>query len=75
MAAERAFLKALGGGCAAPIAAYATAEGGLLQLSGLVAAADGSSIVRVSGAGSDPQQLGADLAREALALGAGTLLP
>jgi hydroxymethylbilane synthase len=73
--AERAFLKALGGGCAAPIAAYATVEGGLLQLNGLVAAADGSSIVRVAGEGSDPHLLGAELAREALALGAGTLLP
>jgi hydroxymethylbilane synthase len=73
--AERAFLQALGGGCSAPIAAYASADGAGLQLDGLVAAVDGSRIIRVMGAGSDPQQLGAELARQALAQGAGALLP
>ncbi len=73
--AERAFLQALGGGCSAPIAAYATANDATLQFSGLVASLDGSRIVRVTGEGSDPQLLGAGLAQEALALGAGTLLP
>jgi len=73
--AERAFLQALGGGCSAPIGAYAEADGEGLTLSGVVAALDGHRMVRVSAEGSDPQQLGADLAREALAQGAGTLLP
>ncbi len=73
--AERAFLQALGGGCSAPIAAYATANDAGLQFTGLVASLDGSRIVRVTGEGPDPQLLGAGLAQEALALGAGTLLP
>jgi hydroxymethylbilane synthase len=74
--AERAFLKALGGGCSAPIAAHATAQDNTgLQLNGLVAAVDGSRVIRVGGAGSDPQQLGVELARQALAQGAGALLP
>ena len=73
--AERSFLQALGGGCSAPIAAYAVADGETLRLSGLVASPDGSQVVRVEGQGSDAHQLGAELAQEALALGAGKLLP
>jgi hydroxymethylbilane synthase len=75
--AERAFLEALGGGCAAPVAAYAEfpqearGEG---RLDGLVAATDGSRVVRVSGGGSDPRELGAELARQAMEAGAGELL-
>jgi hydroxymethylbilane synthase len=73
--AERAFLAGLGGGCAAPIAAYATiASGSKLSLSGLVAAVDGKRVVRVAGAGDDPQALGAELAAQALAQGAHELL-
>lgn len=73
--AERAFLKSLGGGCSAPIAAYASAgEHGQLRLDGLVLALDGGSRVRVSGEGDDPDQLGAELAEQALSMGAGGLL-
>lgn len=73
--AERAFLKALGGGCSAPIAAYGHFNGsGILKLCTLVAALDGTQVVRTFNKGADPQQLGAELAREALAMGAGTLL-
>jgi len=75
VSAERAFLAGLGGGCSAPIAAYATAgSGSALSLTGLVATVDGRRVVRVSGTGSDPQALGADLARQALAQGAQELL-
>jgi len=73
--AERAFLQSLGGGCSAPIAAFAAEHDTDLHLDGLVASLDGRQVVRVSGRGSDPQQLGAALAREALAGGAGALLP
>jgi hypothetical protein len=45
-------------------------EGELLLL-GLVAAPDGSGAVRVSRMGASPQALGAALAEEALAQGAG----
>lgn len=44
--AERAFLRALGGGCRVPIAAYGQVQDGRLTLQGLVAAEDGSTHVR-----------------------------
>jgi hydroxymethylbilane synthase len=74
--AERAFLNALGGGCSAPVAAYAVrASGGSpLHLTGLIASADGRRVIRVAGEGSDPNILGAHLAQQALWQGAGELL-
>ncbi len=82
VAAERAFLKALGGGCSAPVAAYAQANlprtrpayASSIQMTGLVASPDGRRVIRVTGEGSDPNVLGADLAQQALAQGAGELL-
>ena len=80
--AERAFLRALGGGCAAPVAALAMAAGSpsdevsqgvLVQMDGLVAAVDGSKVVRVSGEG-EADELGERLAGEALAAGADRIL-
>jgi hydroxymethylbilane synthase len=72
--AERAFLRGLGGGCAAPVGARATVlpEGGV-RMVGLVASLDGSEVVRVHGAG-DPVALGERLAREALDAGAEAIL-
>lgn len=76
--AERAFLQGLGGGCSAPIAAYAHVADGLLQLTGLVASADGQQMIRVYGSspvgGEEARQLGFDLARQALEQGAQVLL-
>ena len=46
--AERALLAALGGGCQVPIAAHGTVEGGRLRLEALVAALDGSRVIRDS---------------------------
>ncbi|MGA2545411.1 MAG: hydroxymethylbilane synthase [Rectinemataceae bacterium] len=74
VAAERAFLKGLGGGCSAPIAALGRADGDGVDLEGLVAAKDGSRLVRVRGTGPDPEGLGKRLADEALARGARELL-
>jgi hydroxymethylbilane synthase len=75
VAAERAFLSGLGGGCAAPVAAYALPHlQGSLALTGLVAARDGQQVIRVEAAGADPLRLGLELARLALAEGAGALL-
>ena len=74
VAAERAFLKALGGGCSAPIAALGRLEGDSLELEGLVAAKDGSKLIRVRGRGGDPEELGKRLADEAFTRGAGELL-
>lgn len=76
--AERALLRALGGGCDVPIAANARIDGNELRLIGVVASADGSKVVRASGAGpsSDCDELGGRVARELLALGArGILTP
>jgi len=72
-AAERTFLRALGGGCAAPVAARAVAEGGSVRMDGLVASLDGREVVRVQGAG-EPRELGERLAREAVDAGAGRIL-
>lgn len=44
--AERAFLRHLGAGCQAPVGAHATYDGKQLTLHGLIAARDGSHIVR-----------------------------
>lgn len=44
--AERSYLRALGGGCRLPIAAYGLIDGKRLTLEGLVAAPDGSNYVR-----------------------------
>lgn len=76
--AERAFLTALGGGCAAPIAALGVAveNGSRLQLTGLVAALDGTRAIRV--AGESPlaagRRLALRLADEAVKRGARALL-
>jgi len=77
--AERSFLYHLGGGCATPVAAYATQEEEGLQLTGLVAALSGGKQIHVTGhgdprAGGDGWELGERLAQEALAQGAGEIL-
>lgn len=62
--AERSYLRALGGGCRLPIAAYGLIESGRLTLEGLVAAPDGSSYVRdkVWGELNDAEAMGKKLA-------------
>jgi hydroxymethylbilane synthase len=76
--AERAFLSGLGGGCSLPIAAYAAGrvtEGNLpIELTGLVASLDGQRLLRLSGTGSEPHQLGERLAQQALQQGAHEIL-
>ena len=73
--AERTFLSALGGGCAAPIAAWAClGSGDRMVLQGMVASPNGERVVRVEGEGTEARPLGARLAREALRLGAAEVL-
>jgi hydroxymethylbilane synthase len=48
--AERAFLQGLGGGCSAPVAAYAQMVENRLQMEGLATGLDGQRVVRVHGA-------------------------
>jgi hydroxymethylbilane synthase len=72
--AERAFLEELGGGCAAPVAALATATTTpRVRLQGLVASVDGRDVIRVRGEG-EPLEVGVRLAQEALSLGADRIL-
>ncbi|MBV9926478.1 MAG: hydroxymethylbilane synthase [Acidobacteria bacterium] len=74
--AERALLRSLGGGCQVPIAAHATVGGGRLSIAGLVAALDGSRVLRESleGDAADAKRVGEDLAARLLERGAGELL-
>jgi hydroxymethylbilane synthase len=46
VAAERAFLRRMGGGCNSPIAVHARHEGETLRIDGLVATPDGKRVVR-----------------------------
>ena len=65
--AERALLAALDGSCRTPIGGYARLmEDGTLHLTGLVARADGSFLLKRSsnGAVRDAEALGAELGRE-----------
>lgn len=73
--AERAFLAALGGGCALPVGALARVQEDEIQLRGVIASPDGAGIQRLSATHTDPVQLGYTLAQQALAQGAGALLP
>jgi hydroxymethylbilane synthase len=74
VAAERAFLAGLGGGCNVPLGAYAEEEGAGLRLRGLVARADGSVKVDADRRGTDAEALGRALAEELLAKGAADLM-
>ncbi len=64
--AERAFLRALGGGCRMPIGAYAETRNDSLHLRGLIASDDGSRMTRgeISGNAQDAEKLGAALATQ-----------
>jgi len=73
--AERAFLAVLGGGCSLPVGAFATlGADATISLSALVAAEDGSVVVRASAAGDDPVPLGREVAARVLAAGGAALL-
>ncbi len=74
--AERAVLKKLGGGCQVPIGAHAWIEGDLLRIAALVAAPDGSKILRRDSSGRPARavQIGSELGSDLLAAGAGEIL-
>ena len=65
VAAERALLKSLEGGCQIPIGAYAQLEGDTVVLQGLVGSLDGKTIIRdeISGPVAQSEQLGRQLAQ------------
>jgi hydroxymethylbilane synthase len=74
--AERVFLKALGGGCRAPIAAFGSVEAGRLYMRGMVADPAGKTILRhdIEGNASDPEETGNVLAHELIEMGAADLV-
>jgi hydroxymethylbilane synthase len=72
--AERAFLEALGGGCSLPVGALATVTEEGIELQGVIASQDGTRIQRLRATHSDPIELGHELARRAIAEGAGALM-
>lgn len=66
--AERAFLRALGGGCRAPIAALGTVSGGTLKLRGMFADSEGSRILNAAEEGEAvrAEEIGISLAKKLL---------
>jgi hydroxymethylbilane synthase len=76
VAAERAFLKKLEGGCQVPIAGLALLESGRLHFTGMVAEIDGTRIIQdqISGDPEDAAQMGETLAGKLLDKGARKIL-
>ena len=74
--AERAFLKALGGGCREPIAALGVIKGSSMELRGMVAnsATHEAMYADVRGSASAAEQLGVKLARGMMRMGADALI-
>ncbi len=72
--AERVFLHALGGGCAVPVAAYATQHDDQLTLVGAVYHPDGTQSLTATATGTDAIALGNAVAQDVLAQGAGEIL-
>lgn len=76
VAAERAFLRRLGGGCLAPVGGHATVEGATLRLRAAVGDPDGRTMLRdrTEGASDSAERLGEELAARMIGAGAGELL-
>ena len=72
--AERALLNQLGGGCQVPIGAFAEVRHGEVLLHGLVARPDGSSVLRESRSGRDPEALGIEVGKSLLERGGREIL-
>lgn len=73
-ACERALLSKLGGGCQVPIGALAEVRDSSIHLSAIVARPDGCKLLRESGQGSDPIQLGRAVGEKLLRSGADSIL-
>ncbi|MGD0278062.1 MAG: hydroxymethylbilane synthase [Smithella sp.] len=74
--AERSYLRALGGGCRLPIAALGKQGSQYLSLEGMIAAPNGTTIIRekISGAKEDAEELGEKLANIVMEKGGKRLL-
>jgi hydroxymethylbilane synthase len=76
VAAERALLRELEGGCQIPVGALATVDGDAMRLAGLVASLDGSRVLRqvVEGPVAEAESLGRRVAEALREAGAQTIL-
>ncbi len=76
VAAERAFLTKLEGGCQVPIAGYAVIEASEIHLRGLVGSVDGGELIRdeIRGPRSEAEVLGIELGERVLAAGGKRIL-
>ena len=76
VAAERAFLARLGGGCQTPLAAHAVLDGDELTVTGLVARPDGSQILKSlrKGPRADAEALGRALAEDLIDQGGAQII-
>ena len=72
--AERAVSLGLGGSCSLPLGAYAEFASGTIHLRALVAAEDGSRVVRAEASGDDPEAVGAVVVAQLRAAGAAQIL-
>jgi hydroxymethylbilane synthase len=74
--AERAFLEGLEGDCTVPLGALATVAAGEVRLRALLAAADGSQVIRVATSGRSERsaEAGREASRRVLAAGGHALL-
>jgi hydroxymethylbilane synthase len=74
--AERSFLRSLEGGCQVPIGVNTLVEGDKLTLTGMVATLDGQTLIKnqVTGAVTEAEQLGKNLAVALCAQGARAIL-
>jgi hydroxymethylbilane synthase len=72
--AERQFFRSFGGGCHVPVGALGCIDNGIIELSGVVASADGRRLIRKTLTGPDPRALGTALAAALKQEGADTLL-
>jgi hydroxymethylbilane synthase len=71
---ERALLNKLGGGCQVPIGALAEMRNGGLHLNAIVARPDGTELLRESGEGRDPIELGETVGAKLLRRGGDVIL-
>jgi hydroxymethylbilane synthase len=76
LAAERALVEALGGGCQLPLGGIAVQADGGLEMRAAVMSLDGGRVIRASrrGSAADPEALGRQLAEELAASGAAEIL-
>jgi hydroxymethylbilane synthase len=71
---ERALLNRLGGGCQVPIGAFAEMRNGKLHLEAIVADPDGTTLLRESRDGDEPETLGNEVGNTLLSRGGDKIL-